>query len=754
MTTDELLLDRYATDGDPAAFRGLVERYAGLVYGISLRITGDRQMAEDVSQECFFELACKARTVRENVAGWLHSVATSRSLNVLRARKRRAQREQVKASGEIDAVEASEWSELQPLIDRALNGLSDDLRLPIIYHYLQGQSQQQVAERLGTNQATVSRRLQRGVEALRQRLQGLGVMTTVAAVTSLFGQSSAQAASTSLTMSLAKIGVGGVGVTVAKSSLGGVLSSPILLIALAGNVLLGLLVQGWLYLLLVAVEFALLARPPGWLRELLRAQSFGRDVVAHPMYPFHRWNWTIPPYDWKQRLFVWSFVGVTFGLTAYGKFSKTAPGFSASFGLMAILFLTLVVRLAWCVWKLRDRLAETPRNTAEDRRQWTSWESVITCAVAASIAATWLWSMPANERFALSIGTVQVWIWFAACSVMGVWALLERWRQRDDDVSSDGSSAQNEIEIKPVAGGYHFTLIAGLVLMVSLFLASTIVSAIVPERPVPREPLVYRYTKEGARVRVEVPDAFRPASPPKGLPSQPMIAASMGLMFGLLLWRRVVKLRDQLPRSVSLPLVSFSVLAVSVGVGMTAYGLWKSDAGSKERTAAAATPEHQASVPQPTPSQIALIQKYAEDAKVITVPDEQLPDGWYIEREPSGFEYPLPHEGLHGELARSLGLTDVPELHSVVAKLTRLYVNPFAHGGGDSVCAVYAFVCPNSDEARRLNAAWGDRGLCAGRLVIFVKNRQGLRAPSLDDRTPIPALFEHIQRMVTESTRS
>ena len=60
MATDELLLHRYSNAGDPAAFRGLVDRYAGMVYSISLRITGDRHIAEDVSQDCFLELACKA----------------------------------------------------------------------------------------------------------------------------------------------------------------------------------------------------------------------------------------------------------------------------------------------------------------------------------------------------------------------------------------------------------------------------------------------------------------------------------------------------------------------------------------------------------------------------------------------------------------------------------------------------------------------------------------------------------------------
>src|ERR1700733_14086209 len=103
MTPDEVLLNRYSKAGDPAAFRELVDRYAALVFGIGLRVMGDPHTAEDISQDCFLELACKSRKVRANVAGWLHALATSRSLNVVRSRKRRARREQASASARISA---------------------------------------------------------------------------------------------------------------------------------------------------------------------------------------------------------------------------------------------------------------------------------------------------------------------------------------------------------------------------------------------------------------------------------------------------------------------------------------------------------------------------------------------------------------------------------------------------------------------------------------------------------------------------
>jgi len=51
MATDTVLLEQYATDQDGDAFAGLVKQYAGLVYGVCLRVTGNAHDAEDAAQE-------------------------------------------------------------------------------------------------------------------------------------------------------------------------------------------------------------------------------------------------------------------------------------------------------------------------------------------------------------------------------------------------------------------------------------------------------------------------------------------------------------------------------------------------------------------------------------------------------------------------------------------------------------------------------------------------------------------------------
>lgn len=74
---DTDLLHAYVFNGDQPAFRTLVERHADMVFATALRRTGQRQLAEEATQNVFQKLATKAATLSSDVviAGWLHNAA-------------------------------------------------------------------------------------------------------------------------------------------------------------------------------------------------------------------------------------------------------------------------------------------------------------------------------------------------------------------------------------------------------------------------------------------------------------------------------------------------------------------------------------------------------------------------------------------------------------------------------------------------------------------------------------------------------
>ncbi len=208
MPPDLQLLQRYQTSADAHAFRELVQLHAGMVFATARRITRDASLAEDVAQETFLELARRPPAIRESISAWLHRVAHHRACNIVRAESRRREREAESAAA-IAPLEAT-WDQLEPLIDDAFEDLPADIREPLVEHFLGGRTQQEVAQRLGVSQSTVSRSLEAGIALLRAALQRRGVIAS-ATLATLFVQHIEVTAPAPVLASLGKIGLAGLG---------------------------------------------------------------------------------------------------------------------------------------------------------------------------------------------------------------------------------------------------------------------------------------------------------------------------------------------------------------------------------------------------------------------------------------------------------------------------------------------------------------------------------------------------------------
>ncbi|MBC8095857.1 MAG: hypothetical protein H7Y43_08590 [Akkermansiaceae bacterium] len=73
--SDESLLKSFAISRDEAAFRALADRYLGLIFHTALRRTGNRPLAEEISQNILCALANKASALAKRpdlLPAWLH----------------------------------------------------------------------------------------------------------------------------------------------------------------------------------------------------------------------------------------------------------------------------------------------------------------------------------------------------------------------------------------------------------------------------------------------------------------------------------------------------------------------------------------------------------------------------------------------------------------------------------------------------------------------------------------------------------
>src|SRR5256885_16680245 len=97
MTANDLdLLGKFTRDQSQDAFTALVQRHVDLVYCAALRQVRSPQLAEEVAQSVFIDLARDAARLKPGtiLSAWLYEVTRRTAINVMRGEARRRLREQ------------------------------------------------------------------------------------------------------------------------------------------------------------------------------------------------------------------------------------------------------------------------------------------------------------------------------------------------------------------------------------------------------------------------------------------------------------------------------------------------------------------------------------------------------------------------------------------------------------------------------------------------------------------------------------
>jgi RNA polymerase sigma factor (sigma-70 family) len=176
--SDEQLLHQFVRLGDQSAFGVLVRRHGPMVLGVCRRVLRHAQDAEDAFQATFLVLVHKATTLAQPnlLPAWLHGVAYRTALHVRSRTNLRGQREREAASMSSAALSPdNNWSDLRDRLDEELQSLPECCRAPLVLCYLEGKTNIEAAQMLGWPPGSMSARLNRARELLRDRLmQGDG----------------------------------------------------------------------------------------------------------------------------------------------------------------------------------------------------------------------------------------------------------------------------------------------------------------------------------------------------------------------------------------------------------------------------------------------------------------------------------------------------------------------------------------------------------------------------------------------------
>jgi RNA polymerase sigma factor (sigma-70 family) len=194
--TDSQLLERFTTRREEAAFAALVQRHGPMVFGVCRRLLRNLHDAEDAFQATFLVLVRKAASLdgQRSLGNWLYTVASRLALKVrANAAKRRARERQVADMFPKGPEEETDCQELRPVLDEELNRLPEKYRAPLVLCYLQGKTNEQAAHELGWPVGSMSRRLARGRELLRQGLVRRGVTLSASVLGSALAGQTAEA---------------------------------------------------------------------------------------------------------------------------------------------------------------------------------------------------------------------------------------------------------------------------------------------------------------------------------------------------------------------------------------------------------------------------------------------------------------------------------------------------------------------------------------------------------------------------------
>jgi RNA polymerase sigma-70 factor (ECF subfamily) len=181
---------RLTLEGDPLAYRGLVEKYQERLYHLCFGMLRNREDAIDVAQEAFVKAHQNLATFRveSTFYTWLYRIARNLVVDHVRRKRRKAEvafDDAVAArdeEGEIAAIHEADGpgrltdrAEVGRKVMEALQHLPEDQREVVLLREVEEMSYKEIAEAMDIPEGTVMSRLFYARRKLQQLLTAQGI---------------------------------------------------------------------------------------------------------------------------------------------------------------------------------------------------------------------------------------------------------------------------------------------------------------------------------------------------------------------------------------------------------------------------------------------------------------------------------------------------------------------------------------------------------------------------------------------------
>jgi RNA polymerase sigma factor (sigma-70 family) len=215
MTSDLDLLRRFARENSQDAFTEIVRRHVNLVYSAALRQVRSPQLAEEIAQSVFADLARDANKLKSDtiLTAWLYAVTRRTAIDTIRKESRRQLREQIAVEMNDMNATANDWTQIEPLLDDAMAALDETDRAAILLRYFENKNLREVGESLKISDDAAQKRVSRAVERLREFFSKQKITIGESGLAVLISANAVQSAPVGLALTIANASLAAAGTT-------------------------------------------------------------------------------------------------------------------------------------------------------------------------------------------------------------------------------------------------------------------------------------------------------------------------------------------------------------------------------------------------------------------------------------------------------------------------------------------------------------------------------------------------------------
>lgn len=178
--TEDILLDKIL-QGDPAACRFIIDKYKVFAFNIALKITQNREDAEEVTQDSFLKAFKSLNSFNRTskFSTWLYRITFNMAVSKTRKKKVFFQDIYYENSSEVKTEvtefpsEELEKAEIKKVLEIAMSQLNQDDNLLLTMYYMEEMSMAEVAEITGLEENNIKVKIHRARKKLHQLLQNM-----------------------------------------------------------------------------------------------------------------------------------------------------------------------------------------------------------------------------------------------------------------------------------------------------------------------------------------------------------------------------------------------------------------------------------------------------------------------------------------------------------------------------------------------------------------------------------------------------